>query len=81
RTLLGELAEFITKLNRERGYTFCIIEHDMDLVSRLCDPVVVMAQGTVLMQGSMAEVRADEQVREAYLGAVDTDDEPERAPA
>jgi branched-chain amino acid transport system ATP-binding protein len=81
RTLLGELAEFITKLNRERGYTLCIIEHDMDLVSRLCDPVVVMAQGTVLMQGSMAEVRADEQVREAYLGAVDTDAEPERAPA
>ena len=46
RTLLGKLSDAIERLNRERGYTFCIIEHDMDLIARLCNPVVVMARGT-----------------------------------
>jgi len=69
RTLLGKICDTIVRLNRERGYTFCIIEHDMDLIARLCDPVVVMAQGTVLAAGSMDEVRANREVREAYLGA------------
>ena len=68
RTLLAELAEDIERLNRERGYTFFVIEHDMDLIARLCDPVIVMAQGTVLTQGSMDEIRANEAVIEAYLG-------------
>jgi branched-chain amino acid transport system ATP-binding protein len=68
RTLLAELAGYIERLNREAGYTFCIIEHDMDLIARLCDPVVVMAEGRVLAQGSMAEIRANEAVIEAYLG-------------
>jgi len=81
RTLLAELAESIRRLNRERGYTFCIIEHDMDLIAELCDPVVVMAQGTVLMQGRMAEVRADERVREAYLGLQAEETAAEGAPA
>jgi len=68
RTLLGKLADAIERLNQERGYTFCIIEHDMDLIARLCQPVVCMAQGTVIAQGSMDEVRQNEDVREAYLG-------------
>ncbi len=68
RTLLKKLADDILRLNREFGYTFCIIEHDMDLVTRLCDPVVVMAQGRVLAQGKMETLRRDEQVKEAYLG-------------
>jgi branched-chain amino acid transport system ATP-binding protein len=68
RSLMAELASYIERLNRERGYTFCIIEHDMDLIARLCDPVVVMAEGRVLTQGSMAEIRANEAVIEAYLG-------------
>lgn len=67
-TLMDTLSNAISRLNRERGYTFCLIEHDMDLIARLCDPVVVMADGTVLMQGSMDEVRASEAVRDAYLG-------------
>ena len=41
----------------------------MDLITRLCDPVIVMAEGRVLAQGKMAEIKADERVREAYLGA------------
>lgn len=68
RTLLAEIGDAIVKLNQERGYTFCMIEHDMDFISRLCDPVIVMAEGTVLAQGSAAEVRANETVIEAYLG-------------
>ncbi len=68
RTLLAELSGDIERLNRERGYTFFVIEHDMDLIARLCDPVIVMAQGTVLTQGSMADIRANEAVIEAYLG-------------
>ena len=67
-TLLGDLAEMIERLNKERGYTFCIIEHNMDMIARLCDPVVVMVEGAVLMQGDMNTVRADPRVLDAYLG-------------
>jgi branched-chain amino acid transport system ATP-binding protein len=68
RTLLGELAGEIERLNRDHGYTFFVIEHDMDLIARLCDPVIVMAEGRVLTQGTMAEIRRNEAVIEAYLG-------------
>ena len=69
RTLLGEIAGEIERLNREHGYTFFVIEHDMDLIARLCQPVIVMAEGRVLTQGSMAEIRRNDAVIEAYLGA------------
>ena len=68
RTLLNTIGDAILRLNRERGYTFCMIEHDMDFISRLCDPVIVMAEGRVLTEGSPSEVMANEQVIEAYLG-------------
>jgi branched-chain amino acid transport system ATP-binding protein len=68
RTLLGKLAEAIERLNRERGYTFCVIEHDMDLIARLCDPVMVMANGALIASGDMATLRENPEVREAYLG-------------
>ena len=68
RALLKDIAGAILRLNLERGYTFCVIEHDMELISLLCDPVIVLAEGTVLTQGSAPEVRADERVIEAYLG-------------
>ncbi|GMG83703.1 ABC transporter ATP-binding protein [Paralimibaculum aggregatum] len=68
RTLLNTIGDAILRLNRERGYTFCMIEHDMDFIARLCDPVIVMAEGRVLTEGSVAAVRADERVIEAYLG-------------
>jgi len=68
RTLLAEIAGEIERLNRDFGYTFFVIEHDMDLIARLCSPVIVMAEGKVLTQGSMADIRADAQVIEAYLG-------------
>ena len=68
RTLLKDIGDAIIRLNRERGYTFCMIEHDMEFISRLCDPVIVMAEGSVLTEGSAAQVKANEQVIEAYLG-------------
>lgn len=68
RTLLNTLGDAIVRLNKERGYTFCMIEHDMDFIGRLCDPVIVMAEGRVLASGSAQEVQANEQVIEAYLG-------------
>ena len=68
RTLLGTIGDAIERLNKERGYTFCMIEHDMEFITRLCDPVIVMAEGTVLTQGSAEAVKSDERVIEAYLG-------------
>lgn len=68
RTLLSEIAGEIERLNRDHGYTFFVIEHDMDLIARLCDPVIVMAEGRVLTKGSMDEIRRDATVIEAYLG-------------
>ena len=65
--LLESLLERIVELNR-RGVTFLLIEHNMDVVMQLCDPVVVMAQGRVVMQGTPQEVRSDARVIEAYLG-------------
>lgn len=68
RTLLKTIGEAIQQLNRERGYTFVVIEHDMDFIERLCDPVICMAQGTVLAEGTLEEIKANEAVIEAYLG-------------
>ena len=68
RTLLNAIGDAIISLNKDRGYTFCMIEHDIDFISRLCNPVVVMAEGKVLMQGTPDEVKSNENVIEAYLG-------------
>ena len=74
KTLLGDLATNIERLNREMGYTFFVIEHDMDLIARLCDPVIVMAQGTVMREGSIEALREDREVIEAYFGGSATGD-------
>jgi branched-chain amino acid transport system ATP-binding protein len=68
RTLLNTIGDAILRLNQERGYTFCMIEHDMDFIGRLCDPVICMAEGKVLAQGTADEVKSNEAVIEAYLG-------------
>tara|TARA_R110002096_G_scaffold9867_9_gene38586 strand:- start:15 stop:797 length:783 start_codon:yes stop_codon:yes gene_type:complete len=68
RTLLNTIGDAIIRLNEERGYTFCVIEHDMDFIGRLCNPVICMAEGKVLAQGTVEEVKNDERVIEAYLG-------------
>ncbi len=68
RTLLNTIGDAIIRLNKERNYTFVVIEHDMDFIGRLCDPVICMAEGHVLAEGTLAEIKANEQVIEAYLG-------------
>ena len=69
RSLLASIGDAILRLNRERGYTFCMIEHDMEFIARLCDSVIVMAEGKVLAEGSAEAVQRDERVIEAYLGS------------
>ena len=68
RTLLKDIGSAILRLNKEKGYTFCMIEHDMDFINRLCDPVIVMSEGSVLFKGTSDEVKNNEQVIESYLG-------------
>ena len=68
RTLLKDIGSAILRLNKEKGYTFCMIEHDMDFISRMCNPVIVMSEGSVLFQGTPEEVKNNEQVIESYLG-------------
>ena len=68
RTLLNTIGDAILRLNKERGYTFVVIEHDMDFIGKISDHVICMAEGHVLAEGSLAEIKANEQVIEAYLG-------------
>ena len=68
RTLLNEISDAIIRLNKERNYTFFVIEHDMDLIEKICDPVIVMAEGGVLFEGKFSQVKSNEEVIEAYLG-------------
>tara|TARA_S200000501_G_scaffold366182_1_gene400634 strand:- start:2151 stop:2936 length:786 start_codon:yes stop_codon:yes gene_type:complete len=68
RTLLKDLGSAILRLNREKDYTFCMIEHDIDFISRMCNPVVVLSEGSVLFEGTSDEVKQNEQVIESYLG-------------
>ena len=68
RTLLQDLLDNIVRLNRELGYTFFVIEHDMDMIAQLCSPIIVMAEGRKMMEGSIDEIRANPEVVEAYFG-------------
>ncbi len=68
-TLMKTIGDSIVRLNREQGYTFCMIEHNMEIISQLCHPVIVMAEGRVLTEGSAQEVMANEQVVLKYLGS------------
>ena len=68
RTLLNDIIDIIKKLNREKNYTFFMIEHDMNFLSKLCDKVIVMTEGSVLVEGGIDEIKKNEKVIEAYLG-------------
>jgi ABC-type branched-subunit amino acid transport system ATPase component len=66
-TLANEIAAHLRDLRGE-GVTCLVIEHHMDMISRLCDPVIVMAEGRHLAEGGFAEIAADPAVQEAYMG-------------
>jgi ABC-type branched-subunit amino acid transport system ATPase component len=64
--LARRIEEHLLEL-RTQGLTILMVEHELGVVERVCDPVVVMAQGRVIFEGSMAEVRSNEEVLDAYL--------------
>jgi branched-chain amino acid transport system ATP-binding protein len=66
-TLAKKLRGHIARLN-EQGVTFLIIEHDMEFIMNLADPIIVLDQGSVLVEGPPDAVRADDRVIDAYLG-------------
>jgi branched-chain amino acid transport system ATP-binding protein len=66
--LLDAIVGYIERVHRT-GVTFLIVEHNMDLVMSLCDPIIVMAHGKVLAQGPRDQIQGDPRVLEAYLGA------------
>jgi ABC-type branched-subunit amino acid transport system ATPase component len=66
--LADQLAQHIVELRKSAGITFLLVEHNLGIVDQICDHVIVMASGKALTTGTMAEVRANQQVVEAYLG-------------
>jgi branched-chain amino acid transport system ATP-binding protein len=66
-TLAREIGAHLLDLRRD-GLTLLIIEHHLDVIARLCDPVIVMAEGRHLAEGTFGEIAADERVQEAYMG-------------
>jgi ABC-type branched-subunit amino acid transport system ATPase component len=66
-TLAAEIARHIAHL-RDEGITVLIVEHHMDFVAALCDPVIVMAEGRLLAEGGFAAVADNAAVQEAYMG-------------
>jgi branched-chain amino acid transport system ATP-binding protein len=66
-TLVGEIADQLAAI-RDSGVTILLIEHEMELIERLCDDVIVMAEGKFLTRGSFDKVAADRRVQESYLG-------------
>jgi branched-chain amino acid transport system ATP-binding protein/neutral amino acid transport system ATP-binding protein len=66
-SLAEEIADHLLALRAE-GMSFLVVEHHMDIVARICDPVIVMAEGRFLTQGRFADIAADPRVQEAYMG-------------
>ncbi|WP_276938539.1 ABC transporter ATP-binding protein [Ferrimicrobium acidiphilum] len=65
--LISRIGEHMLRLKEESGYTFLMVEHNLDVVERICDHVVVLAVGRTLARGTMAELRMDTEVVSAYL--------------
>jgi branched-chain amino acid transport system ATP-binding protein len=63
-----EITELVRRLHRERSLTILLVEHDMRVVFHLADRIMVMAEGSLLAEGTPAQIAADERVQSAYLG-------------
>ena len=68
KTLLKKISKIIKKLNKEKKYTFIMIEHDLDFISKLCDTIIVMAEGQFLTQGNIQQIKSNQKVIDIYLG-------------
>ena len=68
KTLLKKISNIIKKLNKEKKYTFIMIEHDLDFISKLCDTIIVMAEGQFLTQGNIQQIKTNQKVIDIYLG-------------
>ena len=68
KTLLKKISDIIKKLNKENKYTFIMIEHDLDFISKLCDTIIVMAEGQFLTQGNIQQIKSNQKVIDIYLG-------------
>ena len=71
-TLMQKIGDMIIDLNQNCGYTFCLIEHDMQLIERLCHRIIVLAEGRILQEGNMEEIRNNSKVVDAYFGSADS---------
>jgi len=67
-SLVGGISTLLKELNRSRSGSFVVIEHNMDFVMNLCHRILVMVEGTVMAVGTPAQIRANKQVLDAYLG-------------
>ena len=63
-----EITELVRRLHRERSLTILLVEHDMRVVFHLADRIMVMAEGSLLAEGTAQQIAADERVQAAYLG-------------
>ena len=68
KTLLKKISNIIKKLNKEKKYNFIMIEHDLDFISKLCDTIIVMAEGQFLTQGNIQQIKSNQKVIDIYLG-------------
>ncbi|MEE2744253.1 MAG: ABC transporter ATP-binding protein [Bdellovibrionota bacterium] len=66
--LMQKIVGLIQQINKENDVTFCVIEHNMELIKQLCNPIIVMVNGEVLVKGTFEEVISNPDVIEAYLG-------------
>ena len=67
-SLVGGISSLLKELNESRKGSFIVIEHNMDFVMELCHRIMVMVEGKVMAIGTPAEIRANKQVLDAYLG-------------
>ena len=67
-TLVNDLMDNIRRSNEELGITFLIIEHNMNFIMNLCDPIIVLSNGAKIAEGTAEEIKSDQSVVNAYLG-------------